>query len=312
MITALSQDLCTHSSASMPLMQRPIVIIGPTASGKSTLAVQLAKKIDGEVISADSRQVYKGLNVGTGKITKKEMSGVPHHLLDVASPKKVFTAYDFVQHGRKAMADIQKRGKVSIIAGGTGFYIDALLGRVSLPKVERDTALREQLSHKSTEQLFSLLQKRDPERAQNMNTPSERNNKVRLIRALEIAGSKSRTQTPLMPEISAQWFGISIPQAQLDTKIAQRLKVRIPGIVREVGVLHKKGVSWKRMEELGLEYRYVARMLQKKITRSQFEQELFREIHDYSKRQMTYWKRNKKIHWGLPTITAVMSYLRSR
>src|SRR5262249_26044645 len=110
----------------------PIIIVGPTASGKSALAVSLAKKFNGEVISADSRQIYRGLNLGTGKITKKEMRGIPHHLLDIASPKKNYTAADFVRDGERAIKDIQARGKRVIICGGTGFYIDALMGRVAL------------------------------------------------------------------------------------------------------------------------------------------------------------------------------------
>src|SRR5580693_2616583 len=130
-------------------MQKVLVIVGPTASGKSALAVALAKKFKGEIISADSRQVYRGLNIGTGKITKREMRGVPHHLLDVVSPKKIFTAHDFVTHARRAISNIAKRGKLPIIAGGTGFYIDALVGRIVLPDVPVDEKLRARLEKKS-------------------------------------------------------------------------------------------------------------------------------------------------------------------
>jgi tRNA dimethylallyltransferase len=130
-------------------MRKVLIIVGPTASGKSALAVMLAKKFHGEVISADSRQVYRGLNIGTGKVTKSEMGGVRHHLLDVASPKKAFSAGDFVKRGRIAIEDISRRGKLPVVAGGTGFYIDALVGRISLPEAKPDAALRKKLSKKA-------------------------------------------------------------------------------------------------------------------------------------------------------------------
>jgi tRNA dimethylallyltransferase len=135
-----------------------LVIVGPTASGKSALAVELARQRNGEVISADSRQVYKGLDIGTGKIRKRERKGVRHHLLDVASPKKIFTAHDFVRLGRIAIKDIHARGKLPIICGGTGFYIDALIGRTSLSEIERNDVLRKRHADKTAAQLYALLQ----------------------------------------------------------------------------------------------------------------------------------------------------------
>jgi len=174
--------------------QKVLIIVGPTASGKSALAIEIAKKLSGEVISADSRQVYRGLDIGTGKVTKREMRGIPHHLLDVASPKRVLSAGDFVARASRAIADITARGKLPIVAGGTGFYIDALMRRVALGKAPPNPALRKKLAEKSATQLFALLKKRDPTRAASMDTPSERNNKLRLIRALEIAQRQSKEQ----------------------------------------------------------------------------------------------------------------------
>ena len=164
------------------VQQKVLVILGPTAIGKSALAVKLAKRFDGEVISADSRQVYKGLDIGTGKITKKEMGGIPHHLLDVADPKKQFSVSDFVREANHALAMIYHSGRVPIIVGGTGFYIDALTGDVSLPEVPPDKLLRAKLNKLSNEELFEILKKKDPERAETI----DRHNKVRLVRALEI------------------------------------------------------------------------------------------------------------------------------
>ena len=160
-----------------------IAIVGPTASGKSDLAVKIARKYNGEIISADSRQVYRGLNIGTGKITKHEMLGVPHHLLDVADPKKRFTVADFKTLADKAIADISSRGKLPIICGGTGLYIDILTSGFVLPDVPPNPTLRKKLGQKTAAQLFVILKKLDPKRAENI----DQTNSVRLIRAIEIA-----------------------------------------------------------------------------------------------------------------------------
>lgn len=282
-----------------------IVIVGPTASGKTALAIDIARAVGGEVISSDSRQVYRGLDIGTGKVTKREMRGVPHHLLDVASPRSIYTAHRFVRDATKAIRDIRRRGKIPIIAGGTGFYIDALLGRVGIANVPRNTALRAHLSGKTAVQLFTLLQRQDSARASQMDTPSERNNKVRLIRAIEVAAfSSHNTQKQrfcILCDEKAVWVGIMPRFSELERKIHARLKLRLrTGMIAEAKRLHATGLSWKRMESLGLEYRYLARLLQGKLSRAEFESQLYREICAYAKRQVTYWKRNKEIRWFEP------------
>ncbi|MEK7093050.1 MAG: tRNA (adenosine(37)-N6)-dimethylallyltransferase MiaA [Patescibacteria group bacterium] len=293
--------------------QKILVIVGPTASGKSALAVCLARKLNGEVISADSRQVYKGLDIGTGKITKREMKGVPHHLLDVASPKKQFTANDFARLARKKISMIYHTGKLPIIVGGTGFYIDSLVGRIVLPDVAPNKALRAHLAKKTTAQLFSMLKKRDPKRAAMLSTPSERNNKVRLIRALEIAHALGRNPAPRsnLGTYDVLWLGIAPPDSKLRKNITIRLFARLRGarnnprlgMIREAGQLHAKGLSYKRMHELGLEYRSLARLLQKKITPAELEKELQSDIWRYARKQIGYWKRNKEIKWFDPKAT---------
>jgi tRNA dimethylallyltransferase len=304
-------------------MQKVLILVGPTASGKSALAVKLAKKFNGEVISADSRQVYRGLNIGTGKIANLEMAGVPHHLLDVARPKKVFSAQDFIDHAARAINDIISRGKLPIIAGGTGFYIDALVGRINLPNVAPDPTLRARLEKKNAAQLYELLQKKDPARAKMMATPSERNNKVRLIRALEIATNykaqsfvkkekperlnkaiKSLPSSELGKKYDCLWIGIAPDMKALDRKIKKRLIERFEhGMIAEAKRLHADGLSYKRMSELGLEYRSLASYLQKKISRKELETELYAAIRRYAHKQMGYWKRNKDIRW-FPSPTA--------
>ncbi|HUO50171.1 MAG TPA: tRNA (adenosine(37)-N6)-dimethylallyltransferase MiaA [Candidatus Paceibacterota bacterium] len=275
-----------------------LAIVGPTASGKSALGVILAKKFGGEIISADSRQVYRGLDIGTGKITKREMRGIPHYLLDVASPKKIFTASDFVRAGNQALEKIQCDRKLPIIVGGTGFYIDALLGEIVLPDVPPNATLRAKLEKMSTDELYALLQRRDKQRAATI----EPHHKRRLIRALEIAHVLGKNPQPQKSSrFDVLWIGIKPPAQELEDKIKTRLNVRIKiGMIAEAKRLHAGGLSYKRMEALGLEYRALARLLQKKINRAQFEAELFREIRKYAKRQITYWKRNKKITWFDP------------
>jgi tRNA dimethylallyltransferase len=258
--------------------------------------VRLAKKHNGEVISADSRQVYKGLDIGSGKITKKEMDGIPHHLLDVASPKRVYTAAHFRRDAEKAIRGILKRGKLPIIVGGTGFYIDTLLHDRALPDVKPNAMLRATWEKLSADALFSRLQAKDPARAKTI----DRHNKRRLIRALEII---QETGKPV-PQLSqstpydVRKIGIALPPATLKRRIHARLVARMKkGMVREVERLRENGVSWKRLDDLGLEYRYVSRYLRGEMTKAHMLQKLEAEIWQYARRQMTWFKRDPKIRW---------------
>ena len=280
------------------LKQKIIAIVGPTASGKSSLGVFLAQKLNGEIISADSRQVYKGLNIGTGKVTKKEMGGIKHHLLDVSSPKKQFTVDNFVRLATKVQDRIVKNGALPIVVGGTGLYVDMFLGRMSYPNVPPNEKLRKQLEHRTTEQLFVQLQKLDPRRAANI----EPDHKRRIIRAIEIA--KAIGQSPKISRSDASgeyevlWLGLSPTPEKLKKNIRIRLFARIrAGMIREAEKLHKAGLSYKRMEELGLEYRYLSALLQKRLTQKEFETELERAIWQYAKRQKRWFRRNKEIVW---------------
>jgi len=287
--------------------KKVLVIVGPTATGKSALAVRLARKIDGEIISADSRQVYKGLDIGSGKITKREMKGVPHHLLDVVSPKKYYSVELFKEAGRAAMEKIWSRGRTPIVCGGTGFYIDALLNQTSFPNVPPNNKLRRELAKKNTMQLFARLRRLDPRRANNIDS----NNKVRLIRAIEIAEAIGHVPN-LVRRGGPSWdifkIGLRLTPEKLKKKISVRLLARIrQGMIDEVRTLHKSGVTWKRLNEFGLEYRYVAKYL-KEFPRlsasspcvSALKAELSKEIWRYAKRQMTWFKRDKEIVWFSP------------
>lgn len=276
--------------------QKVLIIVGPTASGKSSLAIKIAKRFKGEIISADSRQVYKGMDIGTGKVTKREQRIVPHHLLDVADPKKDFSAARYVTLAQKAIADISGRGKLPIICGGTGFYIDALLGIASLPEVPPNKKLRAELEKLSAEKLYARLKRFDPRRAKNI----DQYNKRRLIRALEIIAQTGKPIPESKPESKYEtfWIGINLPKEVLAQRIEKRLDDRLKhGMIAEVKNLRKQGVNWKRLENFGLEYRWIARFLQEKILKTEMREQLLHDIIKYSKRQITWWKRNKEINW---------------
>ncbi len=278
------------------IMTKLLVIVGPTATGKSDLAVKLAKKFKGEIISADSRQVYKGLDVGTGKITKKEMKSIPHYLLDVADPKKQFSVVKYVELADQAIAKIIKKGKLPILCGGTGFYIHALVDRIVLPDVPADKKLRKELSTKTSEELIAVLKKLDPSRAMTVDQKNSR----RIIRAIEIA-----TRLGKVPEVQRMqghfdplFIGLLPDPRILKNRINKRLIKRIKyGMIEEAKKLHKNGLSWKRMNELGLEYRYLAMFLQNKITKDEMIEKLSTEIWRYAKRQMTWFKKDHRIKW---------------
>ena len=282
---------------SYPQPQQPkiIVILGPTASGKSDLAVELAEKFNGEIISADSRQLYKGMDIGTGKITKKEMCGIPHHLLDVVSPKTKFDVARYQKLAHKKIADILKRGKLPIVCGGTGLYIKAIVENPRYPDVPPDWKLRKKLEKLSAEKLFSMLKKLDRARTKTIDSKNPR----RLIRAIEIAKQINRVPPKKdYPKYDALLIGIKKSPDELKKAIATRLHKRIrQGMIAEVRKLRKQGISWKRLEELGLEYKYIALYLQNKMNEKTMLETLETKINQYAKRQMTWFKKTPNVNW---------------
>jgi tRNA dimethylallyltransferase len=284
-------------------MQKVYVILGQTATGKSNLAVKLAKKINGEIISADSRQVYKNLDIGTGKITpdervlrtgqaKKEYifthKNIPHYLIDVIEPKKVFTVSEYQKSAIYAMADIIKRGKTPIICGGTGFYIDAITKGVVFPEVPPDFKLRKRLTLLDGRQLMLILKKLDPARAKNIKDKNEQNNKVRLVRAIEIAKYLGNVPSPKKVPLPFKFIkiGLCLPIDKLKKKVEKRVKKMFKdGLLDEIKKLKERGVSQKRLKEFGFEYD------------NPTEEKVIKETLKYAKRQMTWFKRDKDIKW---------------
>lgn len=292
-----------------------VVIVGTNASGKSGLAVHLARLCDGEIISADSRQVYRGLDIATGKITTEEMQGVPHHLIDVADPNGRYTAADFARDGHAALCNIISRAKLPIIAGGTGFYIQALLEPETLPNVPANESLRAELEKHPADELFAQLQDLDPHRAAMLVERNEQGNVRRLVRAVEVAsapaaeppspsrGRSSGTDVTLpilayVEPLDILWLGIRWEKDDLEERIRERTIQRIEiGMIEEAQRLVAAGVSYERLEELGLEYKHLADYLRGRITKEELAENIIIGDRQYAKRQRTWFKRNPDIHW---------------
>lgn len=283
----------------METKPKVIAVVGPTASGKTSLSIKIAKEFDGEVISADSRQVYRGMDIGTGKVTKEEMDDVPHHLLDIADPMSIYTAANFEHDATAALEGILKRGHLPIIAGGSTFYIDLLLGRQQSAPVPPNASFRAELEQYSNSELFEKLKAADPRRAETIDPDNRR----RLERALEIIDTLGLVPEPTIVGSSYNWLlvGVDITKEQLHKNIHIRLLERIEmGMVEEAKKLHEEGVTYERMNDLGLEYRYLAKFLQNELTEEEMIEELEIKIRQYAKRQMTWLKSNSDIEWFAP------------
>lgn len=292
-----------------------IVILGPTASGKSDAAIKFAHEIGGEIISADSRQVFRGLNIGSGKVTKDRYrisdigyqntfysEGIMHHLIDVADPETDFNVSHFKKAAQEAIEKILTKDKVPIICGGTGFWISALVNNVELPTVKPNPDLRNKLASKTAAELFAQLQKLDPERAANIDAK----NKVRLIRAIEIAKvlgkvPKAQSANQKAQDIKYNFLqiGIEVPREDLNAKIKKRLKMRFEeGMLTEVEQLLQSGVHPEWLEKIGLEYRWLKRYLQNEVGLEEMQEKLYFDIIHFAKRQMTWFQKDSSIHWA--------------
>lgn len=280
-------------------MNKILVICGPTATGKSDLAVKLARKFNGEIISADSRQVYRGLNIGSGKVSDKEKRGVIHYLLDVVSPKRRFSSAEFAVLAKKAVEKIIEKNKLVIVCGGTGFYIQTLIDNLETPQVKPDWILRKKLEKLDLASLQKQLQRKDLKRWERMNK-SDRQNSRRLIRALEIIEKTGKAIPDLKRHIKNDLLmigitsGLDILKKRIEERLTRRLK---QGMIEEIKDLVKSGVTFTRLDEMGLEYRWLGRYQQGKINYEEMEENLFKDIYAFAKRQMTWFRKDKRIKW---------------
>ncbi len=271
-----------------------IAIVGPTASGKSSLGLLLAQKFGGEIVSADSRQIYKGMEVISRAPSKKELKTTSHHLVTFLNPSKKFSAGEYQKKGQKVLEGILKKDKLPIVVGGTGFYADSLLRGLTLPEVAPNKKLRTELAKKTPAQLLALLQKIDPKSAERVDPK----NIVRLVRAIEVAKAVGPIPTLSYDSIyDTLWLGI-MPSEKAHAKaikagVESRLKA---GMIAEAKKL-RATLSKKRFLELGFEFNLLAKYLDKEITKKELVDFLVRGEQKYATRQMRWFKRNSDIRW---------------
>lgn len=281
-----------------------IVVLGPTASGKTRFACRLAFLLDGEIISADSRQVYKELNIGTGKdLEEYTVSGkrIPYYVIDIREPAEKFFLHNFMQECEKAFTEILSRNHLPVICGGTGLYLDSLYKDFSLTQIKENQVLREELENLSKDELIIRL-KQFPEQ---LREHADIDSKKRVIRAIEVATFLQLNPHAIIPEkkpYRPYYIGINVSAEERKKLITERLKLRLEnGLIDEVHSLLNKGISHQRLEFLGLEYKFVSLFLQNRISRQELTDLLRTAIIQFSKRQMTWFRKMEKegvkIHW---------------
>ncbi len=274
-----------------------IIILGPTASGKSNLSIKLAKKFNGEIISADSRQIYKEMNIGTAKITKKEMSDIPHYMIDIVNPNQNFTLAQFQKKTIKIIKDIQKINKLPFLVGGTGLYIQSVIDNLKIPETKPDEKLRNKLEKLTNQELINKLEKLDPKALKIIDTK----NKRRLVRALEIClltkKPFSEQRKKNKPIFNTLQIGLKLNTNNLEQKIDQRTEKMIKkGLIEENKKLLKKYGS-KPYSMSGIGYKEIISYINNEITIEQAKKLIKIHTRQYAKRQMTWFKRDKRIKW---------------
>ena len=265
-----------------------LCIIGPTASGKSSRAVEEAKVRGGEIVSVDSRQVYRGLDIGTEKTTREEMKGVPHHLIDIREPHESYSAGDFVTDASKLIEEIAARGNVPILAGGTHFYFDALLNGLPRPLSHRTVPYME-LSAKTNEELYAEIKILDLRRALELDP----NNRRRLIRALELIAAYGTVppRTPPKESYAVEWIVINPEMEELTKRIEKRLQAALSrGLVDEVKTTRNR-VGDTRLNELGLEYKIVGEYLRGELPEEKLFPKLLSRLRQYARRQKAWIRK---------------------
>lgn len=282
-----------------------VVIVGPTASGKTAISIEVAKQLNGEIISADSMQVYKEMNIGTAKVTKEEMQGIKHYLIDVVSPEERYTVSDFKQAAEKSIQEILKKGKVPIIVGGTGLYVNSLIYGIEYQDMQFDEKYRDELMKKAeTENGLRELYKEAVKIDEEAMSKISSNDKKRIIRVLEIYKSTGKTKTELeflsrQKEIEYDYkvFGMLMDRQKLYNRINVRVDSMIEqGLIKEVDELYQKYKKFPTAMQ-GLGYKEVIEYFNGILTKEEMIEKIKQESRRYAKRQMTWFRRNQNIHW---------------
>jgi len=275
-------------------MKKVIFITGATASGKSEIAIWLALKINGEIINADSRQVYKYLNIGSGKISEKERKIAKHHLLDIAHPKRNYSLGKWLKDVDEVIKKIYRKNKIPIICGGTILYLKALKEGWVLPNVKPNYKLRKELEKFSTNELYEILLKLDPERAKTI----QKENKRRLIRAIEIATFLGKVPSlKKEPKYEILVVAPYVDFRRLERKIYKRLIKRVKGIIQEIKKLRKLGLSLERIISFGLEYRWFGKYVKGEIDLKTAIEKCYKDIRRFAKKQINELKKLNYVYW---------------
>ncbi|MBQ8094299.1 MAG: tRNA (adenosine(37)-N6)-dimethylallyltransferase MiaA [Clostridia bacterium] len=274
-------------------MQKVVAVVGTNASGKSDLGVRLALAFNGEIISADSRQVFRGLDLGSGKITEEEMQGIPHHMIDIRDPGEFFSMADFQRLSFELIPQIASRGHLPMIVGGTGLYVDSVLDGYNLSDTEPDLAYRAELEKLSTPELYDMLLKLVPD------TDVTAQNRNRVMRMLERIHDGDSVVPTRSKKVDSLRLGVSWPRELLADRIEERLIRRLDhGMIEEVQGLLDRGVSPDFLLGLGLEYRYITLYLTGAMPDlNEMHEKLAQAIRKFAKRQMTWFRRCPDIHW---------------
>ncbi len=276
-----------------------IAIVGATASGKTAYAIELAKKIDGEIISADSRLVYKGFNIGTAKPTKEEQEGIPHYMIDIVAPEFEYSAGLYKSEAKQAIEKILSRGKTPIIAGGTGLYIDILLKNYELPQIEANHELRSTLKQLSKEELYDLLLTLDPKSGKIIN----KNDSKKIIRAIEIIKTSGKPLNDVRgiseEEYEIEWIGRNFDRETLYLRINKRVDIMVEsGLIEETKKLLKQhGRIPNLVNTIG--YREIIGYLDNNYSVEEAIELLKKNTRNYAKRQLTWFRRNENINWNI-------------
>ena len=301
--TCETESLSSAASCDCASRKPVICIVGPTASGKTDFAQELAVALDGEVVSADSMQIYRGMDIGTGKIPCSERK-VPHWGFDLVEPGQEYSAALFQEYARNAFCDIAKRGKQPILCGGTGLYIEAVLGGYHLSPVPQNPELRELLADKSLDELTRLLENLKARNHSNMHNTTDVDTAQRAIRAIEIEtyNLEHPTDNRAFPKIDSVIVGVDIDRANRREKITARLRQRLAhGMIDEIQALLDSGIPAENLIYYALEYKFVTEYLTGKTTYDEMFNRLEIAIHQFAKRQMTWFRgmerRGYTIHW---------------
>ena len=287
-------------------MNKPkvIVICGPTASGKTALSIELAKKIDGEIISCDSMQIYKDMNIGTAKVTENEMQGIKHYLVDWVSPDTRYSVADYKIDAEKAIENIISKGKIPIIVGGTGLYVDSLIYGIEYPEIEFDEEYRRKLEKEADEDGLENLYNKAKEIDEQAMQKISINDRKRIIRVLEIyhATGKNKTEQEIESRKKEVKYDYKIFAINMDReKLYERINLRVDkmiekGLIKEVENLQKKYKHFPTAMQ-GLGYKKVVEYLQNEITKDEMIEKIKQESRRYAKRQLTWFRKNKQTIW---------------